>query len=167
MKRRLLTLLVVASPLAACGTENPDLVVERQPSPIEQASDTGWKRGSVILAGEPGTFTFPQAVSLRFTVVDNAAAEMPKALLVSQGKVEPFGTVQLEVSVAATCQPMECTGELSVTAAGTSMVAIEATGPNGVERACFYYAVVDADTDTDALRADLEAQQQDCRFMAK
>jgi len=166
MKRRLLFLLA-ASPLAACGTGNPDLVVERQPAPIAQVSDAGWKRGSVILAGEPGTFTFPQAVSLRFTVVDDATAEMPTQLGVSQGKVEPFGAVQLEVSAAATCESMQCTAELSVTAPGSSMVAIEATGPEGSERACFYYAVVDAGTDTDALRANLEAQQQDCRFMTK
>ena len=162
MRHRLALLL-----LAACSTENPDLVVERQASPVAQATSDGWKRGSVILAGDPGAFSFPQSVALRLTIVDNAAAEMPKPLAITSGAVAPFGSGVVEVAVAPTCSEMQCTAELRVTGAGSSMVAIDATGANGDERQCFYYAVVDAGTDTDALRAQLEQQQQDCRFMTK
>jgi len=150
--------------LAACASENRSLVVERQASPVAQATDAGWKRGSVILSGEPGTFTFPQPIALRLTIVDDDTAEMPKYLAISMGTVDPFGAGAVEVSVAPDCQPMRCFAELRVTAAGSSMVAIEATGPKGIERQCFYYAVVDSGTDTDALRTSLEEQQRDCRF---
>ncbi len=150
--------------LVGCTSENPTLVVERQAAPLAQATDTGWMHGSAIVAGEPGTFTFPQPIALRFTVVDDAAAEMPVAQLISKGKVGVFGAGQLQVTVEPTCQPTFCTAEVSVTAAGTSMLAIDANGPDGDERSCFYFAVVDASTDTDALRTELEKQQHDCRF---
>lgn len=152
--------------LAACASENPDLVIERQPTPLAQATDAGWTRGSVILAGDPGAFTFPQPLSLRFTIVDDATLEMPTAELIAQPKLELSGAGQATVTVVPTCQPTHCTAEVSITGAGETMLAIEADGPAGIERACFYYAVVDTSTDTDALRADLETRQRDCRFAA-
>ncbi|HEY5951662.1 MAG TPA: hypothetical protein VIV40_39480 [Kofleriaceae bacterium] len=158
--RRWLPLLL----LPGCATDNPSLVVERQSSPLAQASDAAWKPGSVIFAGDPQAFTFPQPIALRFTIVDDVTAEMPMQLTIAQPKLAPFGTGTLAITVEPVCQAMYCTAEVSATAQGTSMLAIDATGPSGAERACFYYAVVDAATDTDALRADLEAQQQDCRF---
>ena len=150
--------------LAGCATENPDLVIERQPTPLAQATDAGWKRGSVILAGEPGAFTFPQAVSLRFTIIDDATSEMPAAQLISKPTLELSGAGQASVSVAPVCQPTVCTAEVSITGAGESMLAIEANGPDGGERDCFYYAVVDATADTEALQAELETRQRDCRY---
>ena len=162
MSARWLPLLLIAG----CATEDSSLVIERQPTTIAQATDSGWKRGSVILAGETGVFTFPQPVSLRLTMVDDATLEMPTQLAIMAPKVEPFGAGQLAVTVEPACDAMTCTAELSVAATGSSMIAIEAKGPYGTERACFYYAVVDSSTDTDALRVDLEAQQQDCRVGA-
>jgi hypothetical protein len=150
--------------LVGCTSENPSLIVERQAVPLDQATDAGWTRGSVILAGDAGAFTFPQPLSLRFTIVDDAAAAMPATQLISRGKVAIYGSGQLAVTAEPVCQPMSCTAELTIMEAGSSMVAIDADGPSGGERNCFYYAVVDATTDTDALRAELETQQRDCRF---
>ncbi|HEY5921930.1 MAG TPA: hypothetical protein VIV11_09685 [Kofleriaceae bacterium] len=164
MSARWLPLLL----LAGCATEDSSLLIERQPTTIAQTSDTGWKRGSVILAGDAGIFTFPQPVSLRFTMVDDATLEMPTQLAITAPKLEPFGaSSQLEVTIEPACDAMTCTAELSVTAMGSSVIAVQAKGPYGTERACFYYAVVDASTDTDALRTDLETQQQDCRINAE
>lgn len=150
--------------LVGCASENPSLIVERQAVPLAQATDGAWSRGSVILAGDPGAFTFPQPLSLRFTIVDDAAAEMPMTQLISSGKVATYGSGQFQVMVEPVCQPRFCTAEVSVTAAGSSMLALDAEGPNGGERICFYYAVVDASTDTDTLRAELETQQRDCSY---
>jgi hypothetical protein len=153
--------------LAGCASENPDLVIERQPAPVAQATDAAWKRGSVILAGEPGTFTFPQPLALRFTIVDDAAAEMPAPQLIAKGKVALSGAGQAQVTVDTVCQPMYCTAEVSITGMGETMLAVTADGPSGGERDCFYYAVVDASTDTAALQAELETRQRDCRFAAE
>jgi hypothetical protein len=149
--------------LAGCTTGNPDLVIERQHTLLADASDAGWKRGSVIMAGDVGAFTFPQAVSLRLTIVDDVTLETPTAQLIAQPKVE-LVSGPASITVAPQCQPMVCTAELSITALGEAMLSIEANGPEGGERDCFYYAVVDASTDTDALRATLETKQRDCRF---
>lgn len=149
--------------LVGCASENPSLIVERQAVALDRATDAGWSRGSVILAGDPGAFTFPQPLSLRFTIVDDAAAEMPVTHLISKGRVAIYGSGRFEVTAEPVCQPMSCTAELTITEAGSSMVSIDADGPSGGERNCFYYAVVDASTDTDALRAELETQQRDCR----
>jgi hypothetical protein len=156
--------LLVAAAVTGCTSDHAALVVERQPASLADAQPSSWTAGSVIFAGDPQAFTFPQPVSLRFAIVDDPAAEMPLPLAISRPTVAPFGSGQLAVTVEPTCEGMHCTAELSVAAAGSSMVAIEAMGPGGDERACFYYAIVDESTDTDALRADLEAKQQDCRF---
>jgi hypothetical protein len=149
--------------LAACSTENPDLVIERQHTLLEDTNDADWKRGSVIMAGDVAGFTFPQAVALRFTIVDDATLETPTAQLIAQPSIDVVSG-PASVSITPECQPMYCTAELSITELGEAMFAIEADGPEGGERDCFYYAVVDAGTDTDALRMTLEAQQSDCRF---
>ncbi len=153
--------------LAGCASENPDLVIERQAAPLAEVSDSAWTPGSAILVAEAGALTFPQVLSLRMTIVDDAAADMPAPRSIAMAKVAPFGAGQLQVTQEATCQEMACTAEVSVDAMGESMLAITAQGPAGEERRCFYYAVVEAGTDTDALRADLEAQQTDCRFAAQ
>jgi hypothetical protein len=153
--------------LGACATENPDLVIERQPAPLAQVTDAGWKRGSVIIAAEPGTFAFPQPLSLRITIVDDATLETPTAELISRGAIELAGSGAAEVTTPPVCQPTFCTAEVSITAMGEAMLAITADGPAGGERDCFYYATVDTSADTDALRATLETRQRECRFMAE
>lgn len=150
--------------LAGCTTENPDLVIERQPTALAQATDAGWQRGSVILAGEPGAFTFPQPVSLRITIVDDATLDTPTAELIARPMLAVPGAGQATVTLEPVCQPTYCTAEISITGAGESMLAIEASGPSGGERDCFYYAVVDTTVDVDALKAELETRQRDCRF---
>ena len=149
--------------LVGCTSEVPSLVVERQPSTLAQATDSGWTHGSAILTGAPGIFTFPQPVSLRITAVDDFRAEMPKQIAISQTTVAPYGSGELAVTVEPTCDAMTCTAELSMTAAGSGLVAINAKASDDV-RACFYYAVVDTSTDTMALQAQLEQSQEDCRF---
>lgn len=153
--------------IAGCASENPDMVVERQPAPLADVTDTAWTPGSVIVVAEAGALTFPQVLSLRMTIVDDAAAEVPIRQSIAMAKVAPYGTGQLEVTTEPSCHEMACTAEVSVGAMGESMLAITAQGPAGEERRCFYYAVVEAGTDTDALRADLETQQRDCRFAAQ
>lgn len=153
--------------IAGCASENPDMVVERQPAPLADVTDTAWTAGSVIVVAESGALTFPQVLSLRMTIVDDAAAEVPIRQSIAMARVAPYGTGQLAVITEPSCHEMACTAEVSVGAMGESMLAITAQGPAGEERRCFYYAVVEAGTDTDALRADLEAQQRDCRFAAQ
>ena len=156
--------VVAAVLFAACSTDNPSLVIERQGGTLAQASASGWTHGSVVLTGDPGVFTFPQSVSLRLTIVDDVTTEMPMQVSIANPKIEPYGSGQASLTVAPRCESMACTGEVSIAAAGSSMLAITADGPNGQERDCFYYAVADAGTDTDALKASLETQQRDCRF---
>lgn len=151
--------------LAGCAGENPDLVIERQAGTLAQATDDGWKRGSAVLTGDPGTFTFPHSVALRITIVDDAAAEMPVVKTITAANVEVAGTGQGTVAVAPVCDAMACTAEITIAAAGETMLAVTADGPAGGERDCFYYAiVVDANVDAAALHADLETRQRDCRF---
>jgi len=153
--------------LVGCTSEVRSLVIERQPSALAQATDSGWTHGSAILTGEPGIFTFPQPVSLRVSAVDDFRAEMPKQVAISQATVAPYGSGELAVTVEPTCDAMTCTAELSLTASGSGMVAIHANAAGEPVRACFYYAVVDTSTDTMALQARLEASQEDCRLAKK
>lgn len=151
--------------LAGCASDNPDLVIERQPGTLARATEDGWKRGSVVLTGDPGSFTFPHSVALRITIVDDATSEMPTRQPISSANVEVVGTGQGTVAVAPVCDAMACTAEIAIAGAGETMLAVTADGPEGGERDCFYYAVVvDANVDAAALHADLETRQHDCRF---
>ena len=162
MKLRFLVLILAAG----CTEENPSLVIERQPAALAAATADGWVPGSVVLAGQPGTFTFPQPVSIRFSIVGEATeGTEPMQLAISAGQVEMFEAGPLSITTGATCEGVYCTAELGVSALGSGMVAVEAMGPQGPERECFYYAVVeDAAVDTMMLRAELETQQRDCKF---
>jgi hypothetical protein len=150
--------------LAACAGENPDLVIERQAGTVAQATEDGWKRGSVILAGDAGTFTFPHSLALRISIVDDVTLEMPTALAIASSQLELSGAGQGTIAIEPVCEGMYCTAEVTISAAGETVLAVTADGPEGGERDCVYYAVVDASADTDALRANLEARQRDCRF---
>ena len=153
--------------LVGCAEENPRLVIERQSATLADAAATGWSPGSALVTAQPGTFTFPQPLSVRFTIVSeevDATSGLPTPLAITMGAIEPFGSGPMEITTPATCEGMLCTAELNITAAGSSMVHISANGPNGAERECFYYSLVEGAADTMTLRAELETQQQDCKY---
>src|SRR5690242_1930141 len=99
MKGWVATVLVLA---AGCTSDHDALVVERQPAPLADATPANWTAGSVIFAGDPQAFTFPQPVSLRFSIVDDPATEMPLPLAISKPTVAPFGSGQASVTVEPT-----------------------------------------------------------------
>ena len=154
--------------LVGCTEENPYMRVERQSATLDEATAVGWSPGSALIVAQPGTFTFPQPLSVRFTIVSeevDATSGLPTPLAITMGAIEPFGSGPMEITTPATCEGMQCTAQLNITAAGSSMVHISANGPNGAERECFYYSLVEgAGVDTMTLRDELETQQQDCKY---
>lgn len=56
-----------------------------------------------------------------------------------------------------------CTAQFDVVDYGASMSVVKTTGPAGRASDCFYYAIVDASVDVDALREQLDATLQTCR----
>lgn len=161
--------LVVAVVLAGCATDfDPDIKVERQAATVASASATDWAEGGAVLVGEPGTFLFPQPLSLRISIIDSKSLDPDgnkEQLRIQSASVELVGSGQVEVVSTPTCQENYCVAELSVLAAGASMLKVAGTGPDGTQRDCIYYGIYeDADPAVGTThRAELETQQAECR----
>jgi hypothetical protein len=170
--RLLCALVAIAALIPACTTDSdPDARVERQTSKLDDANAADWKEGGAVLVGVPGTFQFPQPLSLRISIVDNNVPDdetPPTQLRITSATLGQYGSEPTQLSVVSqpTCAANFCSAELSVTASGSSFLTIEADGPDGKQTECFYYAIYeDADPTTagDAHRTELEAKQRDCR----
>ena len=169
---RLLCALAVAALVPACTTDSdPDARVERQTSTLDNANAAGWSEGGAVLVGVPGTFSFPQPLSLRISIVDNLIPDeggAPTQLRITAATLGQYGSEssQLTVTTPPTCAANFCTAELEVAAQGSSFLTIEADGPDGKQTECFYYAIFEADdpvAEGTARRTELEAKQRDCR----
>lgn len=160
--RACLALLVFA---AACSSGDLTIRIERQPTTLANATADGWVAGGALLVAAPGSFSFPQPVSLRITLVD-PDAEMPEPQLISSGKLTVFGEGVAEISENLTCQPTYCEAELTITAAGDAMLQAIAQGKDNEGSDCFYYGVhedADPTAASPALYDAIEAKQQDCQ----
>lgn len=163
------TCLVLAVVLAGCTTDfDPDVRIERQAATAATASAAGWTEGGAVLVGAPGTFAYPQPLSLRMSIVDSKDVDadgIKKQLTIDAATVEVSGLGQVEVVSAASCHQNYCITELRVLAAGASMLKVAGVGPDGTQHDCFYYGIYE---DTDAAagaahRDELEMQQAECR----
>ena len=168
----LLLLAALAALVPACTTDSdPDVRVERQTSTLDEADTAAWAKGGAVLVGLPGTFTFPQPLSLRISIVDNLVLDeemVPTQLRITGATLGPYGSepTQLTVTTQPTCAANFCSAELQVAAQGSSFLTIEADGPDGKQTECFYYGIYeDADPTTagETHRTELEAKQSDCR----
>lgn len=164
---RLVAALVVV--LGACAGDNASIYIERQASTLADATDDGWVAGGAVLVGAPGTFSFPQPVSLRISLVDPDAdpdAEEPAApMLVSMSKLTIFGEAVAEITENVVCQPTYCEAELTVADFGQTMLQVTAENADADEVDCFYYAIYESDDPsgaTEGYRATAEADQTDC-----
>lgn len=151
--------------LAACAGDSTTLRVERQPATLDDTTDDAWLAGGVVLVGEPGAFTYPQPVSVRVSLVERDV-EMAEPKLISRTTIAAFddeGT--FEITRNPVCQPTHCEAELRLNASGVAMLQVTATGKDGDEVDCFYYAVYeDADPAgaTAARYDEIEVKQRDC-----
>jgi hypothetical protein len=163
------TCLALAVVLAGCATDfDPDVRIERQAATAATASAAGWTEGGAVLVGPPGTFAFPQPLSLRMSIVDSKDVDpdgIKKQLTIQAASVEVSGTAQVEVMATPTCKQNYCIAELEVLAAGPSMLKVTGMGPDGAQHDCFYYGIYEgADVAVgDAHREELETQQAECR----
>jgi len=149
--------------VAACTPANPRLVFERQALALAQTTEGGWSKGGAIVVGDPNTFTFPAPLSIRMKIIDSDTnPDAPIELNISDAAMTPYGSGPFEIAIEPACNATACTAQLSITAAGSSMVRISANSPDGPEADCFYYALVDASIDANMLRDELETQQHDC-----
>ncbi|NVB81548.1 MAG: hypothetical protein HOV81_24350 [Kofleriaceae bacterium] len=160
--------LVLAVALAGCATDfDPDVRVERQAATAATAAADGWTEGGAVLVGEPGTFVFPQPLSLRMSIVDSkdVVDGVKKQLTIASASVELVGSGTVEVVGTPSCQQNYCIAELRVLAAGASMLKVAGTGPDGTQRECIYYGIYeDADPAVGTVHRDeLETQQSKCR----
>lgn len=157
-----LAVVVLAS---ACASDDTSIRIERQPTTLASVTDDAWLAGGALLVGAPGSFSFPQPVAIRVTLVDRRAAVIePK--LVSMAKLTVFGDSVATITKNIVCQPTYCEAELSVADFGDSMLQVTATGKDGEESDCFYYGVhEDADpaAASPALHEAIEAKQHDCQ----
>ena len=150
----------------SCSAETYELVVERQPVVLEQARSDAWIVGSGIATLD--ALTFPQPLTLRFSVVDDAAN--PKLALPLKGvRFDTYGASQLQVRAPQTCPrstpdsaAVYCLSEFSVADAGLSMLVMHAETSAGIATTCFYYGVVDATFDAQSLRDEQEAKKRMC-----
>lgn len=157
--------------LAACTTDSdPDARIERQSTTLKNASTDAWAEGGAVMVAVPGTFSFPQPLSLRISIVDNKVldADMaPTQLTIKSAKLAPYeAAVTLETVSEPTCSQNFCTTELEVTGLGESMLTITAEGPDGTQHDCFYFGVyeeADPVTAGTTYRRALEDKQAECR----
>lgn len=169
---RLLRALVAVALVPACTTDSdPDVRVERQTSTLDEANASAWAKGGAVLVAVPGTFTFPQPLSLRISIVDNLVLDeemVPTQLRITGATLGPYASepTQLTITSQPTCAANFCSAELEVAAQGSSFLTIEADGPDGKQTECFYYGIYE-DADPEAAgathRTELEAKQRDCR----
>lgn len=161
--------LVVA--LAACTQdEDLDIRVERQSATLATATESGWTTGSTVLVATPGTFTFPQPLSLRISMIDSKVdveeGATPTLLTISRTTMAQYEAGPFEIVSEPVCQPTYCEAELSITDFGRSMLELTVVGTDGTEPDCFYFGVYeDADPTTAsiALRDEAEEQQGECK----
>ncbi len=155
--------------VGACNAVDPDVRVERQASTLAQATEDGWHTGGAVFVGAAGSFSFPQPVALRISLVDgNTIDEEGGAtpLPIETVSLELHGASAGDVSVEPTCDAVACTAELLVLEAGTTMLEVVATASDDSEGDCFYVAMhEDADpaAASESLRTELETQQTTCR----
>lgn len=159
--------------LGACTTDSdPDVRIERQSATIANANTDAWAEGGAVLVAAPGTFSFPQPLALRISIVDNIVLDAegaPTQLTINTATLATFETAAtVEVVSAPACSRNFCTAELKVTGSGSSMLTVSADGPEGTQNDCFYFGVYEEADPASAgatYRAELEAKQADCRAM--
>jgi hypothetical protein len=165
------TCALLAVLLGACASDSdPDVHIERQSATVANANAASWAEGGAVLVGVPGTFSFPQPLSLRISVVDSKKLDengVPAQLKIMSATIATYGSGgELQVVSAPSCAANYCTAELTVSAMGASMLTVSAVGPDGTQNDCFYYGVFE-DADPSAVGATqqtaLETQQADCR----
>jgi hypothetical protein len=157
--------------LGACTTESdPDLRIERQSAALADVNAAAWAEGGAVLVAQPGTFAFPQPLSVRLSIVDSKALDAdgaPTALKIETAKLTAYeSATNVEVVSQPTCSQAFCTAELSVTSAGASMFTVSADGPDGMQNDCFYFGVfeeADPVTAGTAHQTELEMKQSECR----
>ena len=158
--------------VSACAdTSDPDVRIERQSTTLADASTSAWTEGGAVLVAAPGTFQFPQPLSLRISIIDNKMLDAdgaPTQLKITSATLAPYGTDASELTIKSqpTCQQNFCSGELQVEGQGESLLTIEAEGDGGKQQDCFYFAVYeDADPTTAGAmyQTELEKKQKDCR----
>jgi hypothetical protein len=168
VKSGLLVSVFVPALLVACTDDgDPDIRIERQSSTLAEAKDVNWSTGGAVLAAQPGSFAFPQPLALRISLVDSKAIDengVAAQLALQSVALAAFGTGTFEIATEPTCQENYCEAELRITAAGSSMLTVEATGAAS-EGDCFYYAIIEdaaPETAGAALRTELETRQREC-----
>jgi len=156
--------------LAACATRSdPDVRVERQAAAFDDIKAANWVEGGAVLVALPGTFTFPQPVSLRISVIDSkelTADGVPTQLAVMTASVGVYDQGPIEIARQPACQQNYCTAELRVNAQGAGILTIITNGVAGTQKDCFYYGIYE-DADPAAAgtmyQTQLEKQQSACR----
>ncbi|HUS31196.1 MAG TPA: hypothetical protein VMZ53_21950 [Kofleriaceae bacterium] len=167
---RLLCAALLLTAAACTDDSDPDVRVERQVATLDDASAAAWSQGGAVLVGVPGTFAFPQPLSLRISIVDNKQLDeemSPTQLKITSATLATYGDAsELTVKTQPSCAANFCSAELEVSAQGASMLTIEADGPDGKQTECFYYAIYEADDPATAgatYRTELETKQRECR----
>jgi hypothetical protein len=162
----------MAALLPACMTDSdPDLRIERQSTTLDDANAASWAEGGAVLVAVPGTFTFPQPLSVRISIVDNKVLDeemAPTQLRINAVTLGAYAEepTQLTVKSAPSCAANFCSAELEVAAQGSSLLTIEADGPDGKLTDCFYYGIYEVDdpsTGGTTYREELESKQRECR----
>jgi hypothetical protein len=158
--------------LGACTTDtDPDVRIERQSATLADANAAAWAEGGAVLVADPGTFAFPQPLSIRISIVDSKVLDAegaPTQLTIKTATLAAYETAtNLEVVKAPACSQNFCTAELEVTGAGASMLSITADGPEGTQNDCFYFGVYEDSNPTVGTthQAELEDKQSECRAM--
>jgi hypothetical protein len=157
--------------LGACTTESdPDLRIERQSTTLADANAAAWAEGGAVLVAQPGTFSFPQPLSVRLSIVDSEVLDAegaPTALKIQTAKLDAYeSATSIEVVSQPTCSQTFCMAELSVKSTGASMFVVSAEGPEGTQNDCFYFGAfeeTDPVTAGAAHQTELETKQSECR----
>lgn len=161
----------IALLLGACTTNSdPDVRIERQSTTVADANTAAWAEGGAVLVAVPGTFSFPQPLAIRISLIDSKKLDASGAatqLTLTSATIALYGSDnEAQLVDAPTCERNFCTAGLTVAAAGQSMLTVKAVGPDGELNDCFYYGVYE-DADPAAAGAthqsELEAEQADCR----
>jgi hypothetical protein len=172
MTGRSFVALALALAATACSSDSQSIRIERQPASLGATKSDAWVEGSAVVVGQTGSFSFPQPVSIRITLIDRDAVEaetedMPaEPKLITRSQVTVFGDGTGEVTENVTCQPTYCTAEVTLSGLGLTLLQLSAQNTDGEESDCFYYGVyeeADPAAAGDAHREAAEADQAECQ----
>ena len=162
--------LALAVCLVGCTHSDPDVLVERQASTLDAASDAAWQLGGAVRVALPGTFEFPQPLALRISIVDSDMIDMvgaPKQLSIDSATLTSYGAANYEVAAPPSCAASFCMAELFIAEPGALMFIVSGRGDGATQQDCFYYGVIEDAADPQAagaaMQAELEQDQADCR----